>query len=80
METKFAAVFEQVNEWWIGYVEELPGANTQGKTLEEARENLKEALQLIVEANRELARRETEGKQVIRRFPGILDVNRHHWV
>ena len=66
MENKFTAVFEQVGEWWIGYVEELPGANTQGKTLEEARENLKEAVQLIIEANRELARREAEGKQVIR--------------
>ena len=65
MQIKFAAVFEQVNEWWIGYVEELPGANTQGKTLEEARENLKEAVQLIIEANRELARRETEGKAVL---------------
>ena len=66
MENKFTAVFEQVGEWWIGYVEELPGANTQGKMLEEARENLKEAVQLIIEANRELARRETVGKQVIR--------------
>jgi len=66
IENKFTAVFEQVGEWWIGYVEELPGANTQGKTLEEARENLKEAVQLIIEANRELARRETVGKQVIR--------------
>jgi predicted RNase H-like HicB family nuclease len=66
MENKFTAVFEQVGEWWIGYVEELPGANTQGKTLEEARENLKEAAQLIIEANRELARRETVGKQVVR--------------
>jgi len=66
MESKFTAIFEQVGEWWIGYVEELPGANSQGKTLEETRENLKEAVQLIVEANRELARRETVGKQVIR--------------
>ncbi|TEU22092.1 MAG: type II toxin-antitoxin system HicB family antitoxin [Anaerolineales bacterium] len=63
---RFTAVFEQEGEWWIGYVEELPGANTQGQTLEEARENLKEAVQLIIEANRELARRETEGKDVIR--------------
>lgn len=63
---KFTAVFEKEGEWWIGYVEELPGANTQGKTLEEARENLKEAVRLIIEANRELARRETEGKSVIR--------------
>ncbi|MEQ8186518.1 MAG: type II toxin-antitoxin system HicB family antitoxin [Candidatus Eremiobacterota bacterium] len=63
---KFTAIFEQVDEWWIGYVEELPGANTQGKTLEEVRENLKEAVQLIIEANRELTKRETEGKNVIR--------------
>ena len=63
---KFTAVYEQVGDWWIGYVEELPGANTQGRTLEEARENLKEAVQLIIEANRELARRDTEGKNVIR--------------
>jgi predicted RNase H-like HicB family nuclease len=47
-------------------VEEMPGANTQGRTLEEARENLKEAVQLVVTANRELARRESGGKDVIR--------------
>ena len=63
---KFTAVYEQEGEWWIGYVEELPGANTQGRTLEEARENLKEAVQLIIEANRELARREAEGRNIIR--------------
>jgi predicted RNase H-like HicB family nuclease len=63
---KFTAVFEQEGMWWIGYVEELPGANTQGRTLEEARENLKEAVQLVVEANRELVRRDTEGKHIIR--------------
>jgi len=63
---KFTAVYEQEGEWWIGYVEESPGANTQGRTLEEARENLKEAVQLIIEANRELARREAEGRNIIR--------------
>jgi predicted RNase H-like HicB family nuclease len=63
---KFTAVFEQEGEWWIGYVEELPGANTQGRTIEEARENLKDAVHLIIEANRELTRRETEGKEVLR--------------
>jgi len=51
---KLTAIFEQVGEWWLGYVEELPGANTQGKTLDEVRENLREAVQLIVEVNREL--------------------------
>ena len=62
----FTAVFEQEGDFWIGYVEELPGANTQGRTLHEARENLKEAVQLVIEANRELARREAEGRNVIR--------------
>lgn len=62
----FTAVFERDGDWWVAYVEELPGAHTQGATLEEARENLKEAVELIIEANRELARRETTGKSVIR--------------
>jgi len=66
MMEKFTAVFEQEGNWWVGHVEELPGANTQGYTLDEARENLKEAVQLIIEANRELARRDVEGKNVIR--------------
>ena len=66
MESKFTAVFEKVDDWWIGYIEELPGANTQGKTLDETRENLKDAVQLIIEANRELARRESINHQVIR--------------
>lgn len=63
---KFTAVFEQEGEWWIGYIEELPGANTQGRTLAEARKNLKEAVRLIIETNRELVRREAEGKDIIR--------------
>ena len=66
MEGKFTAVFEKDGEWWIGYVEELPGANTQGKTLDEARENLKEAVVLVIEANIELTKQEIEGKEVIR--------------
>ena len=53
---RFTAIFEQSGEWWIGYVEELPGANTQGRTLEEARENLREAIQLIIATNRAIAR------------------------
>jgi len=70
LENHFTAVFQQEGEWWIGYVEELPGANTQGRTLEEARENLKEAVKLIMESNRHLAETELEGKEVIREeFP-----------
>jgi predicted RNase H-like HicB family nuclease len=48
------AVFKKVPEGYIGWVEELPGANTQGETLAEARENLHEAVQLVLEAIREL--------------------------
>jgi predicted RNase H-like HicB family nuclease len=62
---KFTAVYEKVDDWWIGYVEELPGANSQGRTKDEVKENLKEAVQLIIETNRELARREFKGKNVI---------------
>ena len=54
MEHRFTAVFEQDGDWWIGYVEELPGANTQGATIEEARENLKDAVVMVLEANRDL--------------------------
>jgi Uncharacterized conserved protein len=52
---QFTAVIEKRDDWYVGYVEELPGVNTQGRTLKEVRENLREALQLIIEANRELA-------------------------
>lgn len=52
---ELTAVFKKVPEGYIGWVEELPGANTQGKTLEEARENLQEAIRVVFEANRKLA-------------------------
>jgi predicted RNase H-like HicB family nuclease len=66
MDNRYTGVFEQVGDWWIGHVEELPGCNVQERTLEEARESLKEAVQLIVQANRELAKQESEGHQVVR--------------
>jgi hypothetical protein len=47
MEKIFTAVFEKAGDWHIAYAEELPGANTQGRTLEEARENLREAIELV---------------------------------
>lgn len=62
----FTAVYEQHGEWWIGYVEELPGVNSQGRSLDETRANLEEAARLIIEANRELARRDAVGKDVVR--------------
>jgi predicted RNase H-like HicB family nuclease len=56
----FTAVLERDGDWWIGYVEELPGANTQGRTLDEAQANLQDAVGRVLGANRELARREAE--------------------
>src|SRR5881628_3628079 len=67
MMTTFTAVFEQDGDWWVGFVEELPGANTQGATLEEARENLREAVVLVLEVNRALVEETLEGRPVIRR-------------
>ena len=55
MRRKLTAVFRKVPEGYIAFAEELPGANTQGATLEEARANLQEAVQLVLEANRGLA-------------------------
>jgi len=66
MNVEFTAVFRQVPEGYIGFVEELPGANTQGSTLEEARRNLQEAVELALEANRELIVEATRGQNVIR--------------
>ena len=55
---QFNAVYKKIDNWYVAWVEEVPGANTQGKTLKEARENLQEALELILEANREISRKE----------------------
>ena len=67
---KFTAVFEKVPEGYIAFVEELPGANTQGATLAEARANLQEAVALVLEGNRALAAELMKGKKVIREdFP-----------
>jgi predicted RNase H-like HicB family nuclease len=63
---EFTAVFRKVPQGYVGFLEELPGANTQGSTLEEARRNLREAAQLVLDANREIAQEETRGSEVIR--------------
>lgn len=71
---KLTAVFEKVRGGYIGFVEELPGANTQGCTLRETRANLREAVALVLDANRILAEEAVEGKKVIRE-PLELDVS-----
>jgi predicted RNase H-like HicB family nuclease len=55
MKHEFTSVIEKRGKWYVGYVEEIPGVNTQGRTLAEARRNLKEALTLVLESNRALS-------------------------
>jgi predicted RNase H-like HicB family nuclease len=69
MEAKLnlTAVFEEAEEGgYIAYIEEIPGVNTQGETLEEAKENLKEALELVTEAYREISEKSFSNKNIIR--------------
>lgn len=63
---QLTAVFWKVPEGYIGFVEELPGANTQAATLDEARANLAEAVELVLEANRALSEESIQGQDVIR--------------
>jgi len=66
MKLELTAIFKRVPEGYIAFVEELPGANTQGATLEEARENLREAALMVLEANRALAHEQLCDDEVIR--------------
>jgi len=63
---ELTAVFQKVPEGYIAFVEELPGANTQGRTIDEARENLKEAVELVIESNRRLAKESLTDQHVVR--------------
>ena len=63
---KLTAVFQKVEGGFVGFVEELPGANTQGRTLAEVRKNLPEAVELVLEANRQLAEETLVGQNAIR--------------
>ena len=62
----FTAIYMKVPEGYVAFVEELPGANTQGATLDEARANLQEAVDLVLEANRTLAEESLQGQEVIK--------------
>jgi len=53
MAKQFTAIYKKHGKWYLGWAEEIPGVNTQGKTIKEVRENLKEALSLILEVNKE---------------------------
>ncbi|OGZ63289.1 MAG: hypothetical protein A3C58_00145 [Candidatus Staskawiczbacteria bacterium RIFCSPHIGHO2_02_FULL_34_10] len=63
MTREFTAIYKKSGKWYLGWVEEIPGVNTQGKTLKEAKENLKEALLLILETNKLINKKEfSKGK------------------
>lgn len=64
MHGPFTAIFEHGEDgWWVATCPEVPGAITQGETIEEARVNLKDAIELVLEVMREDAERELEGKE-----------------
>ncbi len=64
---KLTAVFEEVKEGgYIAFIEELPGVNTQGETLEESKANLLEALDLVLQTQRELSEKEQKGRKFIK--------------
>jgi len=63
---KFTAIIEQgENGWLVGQIEEVPAAMSQGKTIEELKENLLDALRLILDTNKEITEKEYSGKQGI---------------
>lgn len=63
---RYTATYEKHGKWYVGYVREVPGANTQGRTLKEARENLREALEMVLEAKKQLTPRKAKPARVIR--------------
>ena len=63
---EYTALFIKSGDWWAATIEEIPGVNTQGRTLDEARENLSEALQLVLNAVREDVQAMTAGSEVVK--------------
>ncbi len=66
MVREFTAIYKKSGKWYLGWVEEIPGVNSQGKTLKEVKENLKEALLLILKTNRMMQEKETSRGKVIK--------------
>lgn len=61
MAATYTAVVQQHDEWWIGWIEEIPGVNSQGRTREELLDNLRDALEEALEMNRAEARAAAKG-------------------
>ena len=66
MKRKFSATIEKRGRWYIGYIDEVPGANTQGRTIREVQENLEESLHLVLQSQRELATKEPPQRTIKR--------------
>ena len=64
MTQQFTAVYQKKGKWFSAWIEEIPGVNTQGKTLKEAKRNLKEALSLVISTNRSLTQKESSGEVI----------------
>ena len=62
----YTAVLIKEGDLYLAYAEELPGSNTQGKTLEEAKENLKEAIEMVIDANKKLSRKTINRKKYLK--------------
>jgi predicted RNase H-like HicB family nuclease len=75
---ELTAVYRKVPEGYVAFVEELPGANTQGATLEEARHNLREAVELVLEANRPLSEEHLAGTEVNSAAPAAPQLSTLH--
>jgi predicted RNase H-like HicB family nuclease len=69
----YTAIIEKTTDgWYMAHCAQIPGANTQGKTIEEAKSNLKEAISLILECEKELAVEQVKNKNVLYRKIGVL--------
>ena len=74
MKEKLTAIFQKSPYGYIGFIEELPGTNTQGTTLDEVRKNLIEAVHLVLDANRQLFEEELTGLEIIKEDFGVVTV------
>jgi predicted RNase H-like HicB family nuclease len=74
MKREYTAVIEKRGKWYIAWIEEVPGVNTQGRTLAEVRRNLKDALEGILALNREMAAKEKEKADEVRREPILVEL------
>lgn len=66
MQREFTAIYQKRGKWYLGWIEEVPGVNTQGKTAKEVKENLREALRLVLDVNASLVKQYSRGHKVSR--------------